>query len=587
MTWNIPTVVTPVEKRLRIETTLRYGWRAFCGASLLLVLIGLYNVVIPRLYAKFQPLRTRSKVRGAFTWTSTHWILTTMILITIGISHVTFTELHKDMVYLAKRMGRIAVALMPAMYFLALRPTPFLNTFYLELLPLHKWLSRIVVLLSIGHGIAYTYVYTVQHKLFKLMMQSNVFGIIALFGFILIGITSLRAVRRRFYRIFYGVHIITAWLCIILITYHAKPGCTDYMMVCGIIVAWQILSRLWMSDTVKMPVQYVSSSLLLINIPKKKLSSQFQKFAPGSHVRVSGQLYKPNAWLEASHPYTIASLDHEEYLQLVIRKSNYPIKLRQNYSMMGPFRSLSDQFLYASRNGQIKRALFVIGGSGIAFAAPVMRYFQALGIEVKLLWAIRDPNDARILKPLHLHDAAVNGDIEIYFTKKVKKTAKGYETLPQDDLEDEESAPAHNKETNVTSRTSGYFWDNEEDLELGVNDVCCMEEENEPLLSHRLSRNSLRYARLMDAFMSHDVFQEYAANMYNNRPVLNLRIKSWLSGLTTGDNDCCCVDQLLNVKEADKVGAWLISAGSHKLVSHAARWANDNGFTFFQEEYTL
>jgi hypothetical protein len=75
--------------------------------------------------------------------------------------------------------------------------------------------------------------------------------------------------------------------------------------------------------------------------------------------------------------------------------------------------------------------------------------------------------------------------------------------------------------------------------------------------------------------------------VFNHRPVLNLRLKSWLYGLSVNDNACCCVDQYVNVSEHDKEGTWVISSGADKLVNETKRWAHINGVEFYQEEFSL
>jgi hypothetical protein len=257
---------------------------------------------------------------------------------------------------------------------------------------------------------------------------------------------------------------------------------------------------------------------------------------------------------------------------LIVRKSRFPIKLRQTYAVSGPFRTLPNQFMLAANDGHVKRALLVIGGSGIAFGAPVMRYLKRLGVKVKMLWAIREPQDARALQMLGLHDAVLAGEVEIYYTREHRRrrslsSLKGLEAqLFQDAMNEDEG------------------------LELTIDDNCCMENggrnstsERTPLLSQPQS------PRLYDAQLTavHDIREVYADSMFNNRPRLDLRIKSWLCGLSTDDDTCCCVDRLIYVSDQDKRGAWVISSGVSSLVGESHRWATNNGFSFYQEDFTL
>ena len=75
--------------------------------------------------------------------------------------------------------------------------------------------------------------------------------------------------------------------------------------------------------------------------------------------------------------------------------------------------------------------------------------------------------------------------------------------------------------------------------------------------------------------------------IYNHRPVLNMRVKSWLCGLSINYNACYCVDELLDIGYEHQQGAWVIASGSDKLISDTRTWATRNRFEFYQEEYTL
>ncbi|ANB15263.1 Fre8p [Sugiyamaella lignohabitans] len=376
------------------------------------------------------------------------------------------------------------------------------------------------------------------------------------------------------------------------------------------------------------------------------------KFVPGSHVRLSNSLYKPSTWLQSSHPYTVASLPEEPILQLVVRKSRYPIKLRQTYSMLGIFRSVSTQFMDDARTGGIRRALFIVGGSGIAFAAPVFRYLESLGVEVKLLWAIRDPQDANVLKSIKLHDAVLDGRVEIYFTResRLKRRlstaslleAQIYKELnddeyldiavddlccmdtPQVELDEERQYDQHgyddydnNDEENNESghyeavdhdhKSSASASDGSEST-LSGGEASEMPDglpssgsnETDPLLLSRPKFIKYSSEHVIDPIHHPrhppsnrskpryiDIRDEYSYAMFNSRPVLNIRLQAWLCGISIDADDCCCVDQLLQVSQENRRGGWVISAGSHKLVHDSQQWAESKGFKFYQEEFNL
>jgi hypothetical protein len=541
-----------------------------------------------------------------------------MLLWCSGVGYVVFSETYGDLTFLVKRLGRVAVALLPPLYLLTLRPCPFPNSFYLQLVPLHKWLGRIVVLLTIGHGVLYTYIYAATGKLHKLTAVSNLCGILAIVLFLAVAITSIGALRRRFYQMFYLIHYSVAWICLGLIWIHSDPPATGYIIFCIGLMVWQGVCKLMKTGHTSVLVQFVSPSLYLVTIPKTKLPNHMHSFVPGSHIRMANSMYSPLTWFQSSHPYTIASLPEEPTIKLVIRKSNYPIKLRQKYSIVGPFRSVPKQFMDAAQTGQIKRVLFVIGGSGLAFGAPLLRYLKELGVQVKLLWAIRDPQDAEVLKSIGLHDIAINdGAIEIYFTRdnRVRRRlstasfveAQLYKELNEDEnldiAVDDGCCMDMNRQRTRPLSDAGIRYDveydsefdqdstvdsSEEDSAVALNSV--PENERQPLLPQLgISKDYEAIATpvVKKRHQYADIRDEYGHVMFNSRPVLNLRLKSWLSGLSTDSDDCCCVDQLLRASDADKQGAWVVSAGSHLLVHDTKRWADTNGFSFYQEEFNL
>ena len=89
--------------------------------------------------------------------------------------YLTLAETNHDLTYLVKRLGRVAVALLPISYFLTLRPSPLPQTLYLQLLPMHKILTRLVVLFVTLHAFIYVYIYYETNKLQKLFENCLMF----------------------------------------------------------------------------------------------------------------------------------------------------------------------------------------------------------------------------------------------------------------------------------------------------------------------------------------------------------------------------------------------------------------------------
>lgn len=556
-------------KRMRKAITAKWGLVTVGAGFAFIMAVGLLNLCSPTL---LKWLSHRRQLRR-LSKKPVPWYGLAVGLWAVGVAYALAIETRSDITYVVKRMGRVAVAMMPPIYFMTLKPSPLPNTVYLTLLPLHKWISRLLVLVALAHGVLYVYIYTQTGKLRKLTTIPNLCGIAALLSFIGIAVTSLAPVRRRAYGLFYAVHYSLAWIVLGLLYMHSVPPSVGYQLSCAAILAYQALYRIYTTVHTRLQVQYVSPTLYYVTVPREKVFRVFGECFLGSHVRVGGPLWNPRSWFESSHPYTIASLPEDRNLVLVIRKSRFPIRLRQTYALTGPYRTLPDQFMLAARSGHVKRALMVIGGSGIAFGAPVMRYLQQRGVRVKMLWAIREPQDAKVLRMLGLHEACLTREVEVYYTREHRRRRS-----------------LHNlKALEAQIHVSEGRMNEDEGLELITDENCCMDggrdaTDRTPLLS---SPSQGPYQSYDGTTVMPDIRDTYHASMFNNRPRLDLRVKSWLCGLSTDEDTCCCVDRLIQVNDDDKRGAWVIASGVSGLVSEARRWANNNGFSFYQEDFTL
>ncbi|KAF5105928.1 hypothetical protein DV453_004363 [Geotrichum candidum] len=550
MGWSIHQKLSKHDKLLRKFVTVKYAKLTFASVAVFIAVLLLLNILLPRVHRlrRGWPYYSSKEPSRAFVLP----LRFIVVFWAVALPYFLFAETRQDYLALVKRLGSVSVSMLPIVHFLALRPSPLPRMFYLQLLPLHKWLSRIFILTVIAHAILYFAIYVHLGKVRKLLITSNLCGLIACTLFIAIILTSLKPIRRRFYNLFYSVHYFTAWVSLPLIYYHARITHV-YVIIAACLLAAQACYRAFTSRHIKLPVQYISPSMFFISIPREQLPRTLQKYySPGSHVRVSNPLYHFSTWLQSSHPYTIASLPQDPQLTLVIRKTTYPIKLRRFYALTGPYSSLPVPFFEDATRGLVKRVLFVAGGTGIAFVAPIMRHLRSLGVPVRLLWAIRDANDAKVLETLGLTDCALKEkQIEIYVTgdQTARPSAKWY----------------------MPSGAEG-----DESLNIDVDDDCCGGGEFKPLLSkysyHKTYTDS----------------PDFSTIMFNSRPVLNLRIKSWLHGVPIDTNTCCCLDQLMEMgTDLDPAGRWILASGAETLVGETEKWASSNKFSFYKDEFSM
>lgn len=330
-----------------------------------------------------------------------------------------------DLKEITKRMGRVAVALMPPLLFLTQRPSPLPHTLYLTLLPIHKWISRIVVLFALLHSGLYIWYMSVSNGLFKLKKLANIYGIIAMGLFLLIAITSLRQVRRKNFRLFYYVHYISTWLVVVLIYYHARPGVPYYTALNVLILSSQIIYRVYHTSIARVSIVKVSQSLTIMEIPKESIVRK--PVLPAGHVRIS--IYHNNflkRWffklIPFQHPFTVATLPTEDPVKLIIRNGQFPLIPNGKYYITGiyepmipfitkpkmpsftpdpdnPFHINTATLLHSPLSYKIdaRRVLMVVGGSAISLALPLLRILNFNGVNVRLIWVSRDIRDLQVL----------------------------------------------------------------------------------------------------------------------------------------------------------------------------------------------
>lgn len=336
-----------------------------------------------------------------------------------------------DLLNITKRLGRVAVALMPPLLFVTLRPSPLPKTLYLRILPVHKWISRVVVLASLLHSILYAY-YMCYKEVFwmKIRKPANVYGVVAMLLFIVIGVTSIRKSRRINFRLFYYVHYVSTWLTVVLVYFHARPGVPYYTAMNCAILTFQICYRLYYTSKVRAVVIPISPTLSLFEFPMGGLKKK--PILPSGHVRISH--YHSNIvkrclfqLVPFQHPYTIASLPDDDTVKLIIRNGQFKTRNNDEYYVTGAFEPVINflkrtddvqEYLRLQKNNSnpfkinslgllhsplhyvvnARKVLICIGGSAISFGLPLLRVLNFNGVMVRLLWVIRDVKDLRLLQ---------------------------------------------------------------------------------------------------------------------------------------------------------------------------------------------
>lgn len=422
-----------------------------------------------------------------------------------------------------KRLGRIGYVLVTLDIFVSLKPNPLPNVYYLELIFLHKWLSRLLVLWTLGHSIGYTSVWIQSNTFSKIFRVLNFLGVIAMSLFLLSTIVSLKPIRRRFYKFFFTTHLIIAWLVVGLIHYHARPGVALYTFLNASLFILQIAVKIWKSRDVVIDKTTASGSTLeLITIPNYFIN----QFPAGSHVRISLPRANILTYLLPSHPYTIASLPDETSIKLVVRMNNHNLKTHQIVSCFGPFPSIHENFYKTAEN-----VVLIAGGAGISYTLGLYQQLSRnSSIKISMIWIMRNKADTWILDHFNIRA------IDIYITGK---------SLTSDDPQDSSSITSP-----AAATTTSRFDDMDEDEQL-LDNFSSDEYEMETI----------------------DPFNEATGAAKPNRTIkLGRPHMGSYSNLLTQD---------------DKANNWVVSCGSGTLNKDCKRWAEALGVRYHYEAYDM
>ncbi|SCU99316.1 LADA_0H18954g1_1 [Lachancea dasiensis] len=550
-----------------------------------------------------------------------------------------------DLIQITKRLGRIAVALMPPLLFLTLRPSPLPHTLYLSLLPIHKWISRIVVLLSALHAVFYSWFFIINRSfIVKIQKLANLWGVLALFLFGFIAVTSVSQVRRYNFRLFYYVHYVATWLSVILIHYHARPPVRYYTaMNCFLLIA-QVGYRIYNSSDVRVTVKDISPTLLLVDFPMSGLRNK--PLMPSSHVRLAPS-YKHSILqrifqqvVPLQHPYTIASLPYDESVKLIVRRGRFNIRNNSEYFVAGAFepkldfmskteKSLfsKDVLLFQNKspalvasplnyNIDARRALIVAGGSAISFGLPLLRILNFNGVTVKLKWVTRDYRDLRLLN----HFKNNFEGLEIYIT--------GSETDEQDlqidyiDFDEDETrldlttTPAARPSSDYgtfkspnNSSTPTLQSQGRSNREDEIDFTQMFSSRNSRAKNFESLQNASNFFDTENSFRKPSILlapseRETEEGAYNDDSPKSLKIPAGVQvffgrpNLTSNDYHWCLEKECIGPSESNDCYApkahvddlsrvWVLAAGPLQLVENTKRWAYDGGLHFHEESFTV
>lgn len=329
-----------------------------------------------------------------------------------------------------KRSGRVAYALTPFIFLLSIKPSPLPKVLYLQLLPLHKWCSRLYVIFMSYHSITFMIKWLSNGEFWKKSLKFDMFvGVISFILWLIVLIIAIKPIRVRLYKTFYVLHMFATWTTVPLVYLHSRPDVNFFNILNMILMAYMIFTKLYFSFT-NTELDYFNvesedkSKLIVISIPRSYYKLDL-KYPPGSHLRVHYRLLNPLAWLLPSHPYTITSVDTDDEVQLIVKETNFKIKPFTKYNFSIPYGSINPGVF--DPEVIVHNMTIICGGSGIAFGLPLYRFFlQKTDAMVHLVWMVRNIHDLHIMVKFKLLKIDETGNyqlnegyehLDIYVTK--------------------------------------------------------------------------------------------------------------------------------------------------------------------------
>ncbi|KAI5954040.1 AIM14 [Candida margitis] len=460
-----------------------------------------------------------------------------MLIWTVIIAFLSQDKIHSifiEYTTVAKRLGRIAYSLVPLNIFLILRfaNSPNLNPgYYLQNLNLHKWLSRLIFLLSFIHGLIFAAKWIIEGTGSKFVKFLNLLGIVVILPFTLLIVVSIRYMRRKSYRLFYIVHNITSWSMVILITFHARPGVWPIAILSIVMLALQLYSRLaaYRVNSIKV-IDTPTSTLQIVKVP---LPLEFPSWSPASHVRINYSFSKIQCWLTATHPFTIASIyeDSRTSLVLIKKKTQLNFDAQSTYLVTGPYCSIPQPLFNTAQVVSI-----ICGGSGLSFGLPIYQYFKTTNpsVEVNLVWCVSNKDDLFILNQLNL------SDLQIYVTGVDSQESSSNEPIPPEFVIEGDDEVEHH----------GLLKENIELQHIVPNPVDPNDIDEGNSTKDDSATNGRRYR------LGRPKLDEVFAI---NNPTITL----------------------------DPNITWIIACGPDGMINDSKKWAKEHNYQFFSEKYEM
>ncbi|KAJ9091924.1 hypothetical protein QFC21_007037 [Naganishia friedmannii] len=282
---------------------------------------------------------------------------------------------------------------------------------------LHRWLGRMVILLSTLHVIAYLVVFYRAGVFMKEMaLPANYLSAVAYGGLLLIGLASMRPIRQRWWWAFKFGHHFGILLVLAGLNYHSGDTVPYLIAIWGLILVNTIFRSVTTRYTFATLRILPGAESTLITFP-----ALTRGFTPGQHVRIRmwSLLTTKNSgmsWRNAmeSHPFSLSTPSEVGMgVQLVVKcagdwtRAVYELAQRNpggvdvRCSIEGPYAGGPLNFMFPA----FASVLVVVGGSGISFGLGVIqgllsniRQGKAACTKLSLVWIVRDRENLEALE---------------------------------------------------------------------------------------------------------------------------------------------------------------------------------------------
>lgn len=272
---------------------------------------------------------------------------------------------------------------------LALKNTPlaFLSAWsYERLNVLHQVAGYMTIVCTVVHGSCYSAYFVQGGRTAVLLQMKEVYGMIAASSFLIIGFAGA-VLRRRWYELFYYVHVVFWVLSVVMIGLH-QPNVS-----LRIVTATLLAGCIWSADRIirstRLMLYCVNNAVTLTPLANGATRVTMAKAPIGAESGKHAFLWIPKIRAFETHPFTIAALGPMEF---VINSHDGFTRDLHMYAVSNPgarlWASVEGSYGQIPDPATFDTVVLVAGGSGASFT---------FGMALNLLHKMRSDENKRVI----------------------------------------------------------------------------------------------------------------------------------------------------------------------------------------------